>query len=453
MAQETVIDLGLVGGSGQVPDTGIPHWPRQRRWRTGVAACVALLCLTGLAGSSRARWDLGDPLWTATVGAGGFVLGPHSLYPARLGPRAVVALDLATGHERWRLDTIGVLDSVVDVGGGVAAVMSWGLTGESGIQNFRTTFVRDSTGTQVGHAKGRLYAPNVAGQPVLVFSARPPFFAAGCPGADTSCVEITGWDAGTGSMAWHRSVPSGATVIPSMAGDRIDGWAELDASGAITLWDPATGAALGTIEVPADSRVVGYPLVDHDAVLAMLFGPGGVRVTSYRRPALTERWTMNVPVPSVTAEGGGQTSLVACGSDACLTVAGVGTRIIDMATGAAGPLIDKVMIGRLGDGAFLASPLATTVPDRSRPGYVLDRTGQVLAELGVTGLVSWHNSIDAGLLIQVGRDRTGFIIVDREGQRHSLGSVPGTGLTCRAQDEFLACSDLAGVLRVWRLPY
>jgi hypothetical protein len=70
----------------------------------------------------------------------------------------------------------------------------------------------------------------------------------------------------------------------------------------------------------------------------------------------------------------------------------------------------------------------------------------------VTELVDWSDSDGRVLTTQEGPARTDFRVIDDRGTARPLGSVPGTGLTCHARADILACSDPAGTLRVWRLP-
>jgi len=163
-------------------------------------------------------------------------------------------------------------------------------------------------------------------------------------------------------------------------------------------------------------------------------------------------------VPDLTptdGQGGGYWYLWACGPDACMTVNGASTWVIDRSTGVVKTTISRQVIQRLGSGVFLATPLNPLFPSDSPAvpviGFIVDPQGRTRATLTANALVDWSGS-DRALVAVEGRLRTEFQVVDDRGTVRSLGSVPGTGLTCHARADVIACADAGGTLRVWRLP-
>jgi hypothetical protein len=186
-------------------------------------------------------------------------------------------------------------------------------------------------------------------------------------------------------------------------------------------------------------------------------GPEGITLTAYRRPSLGRSWSVVVSdFTPMNGQGEGSLNLSECGPDACMTLSGGSTRVIGLSTGSVAPPIAFEVIQRLGGGVFLASQLhSVSLSGRmgSRVnGFIVDPDGRSLAKLAVVGLVDWSDSGNRGLVTQEGPDRTAFVVIDDRGSLRSLGSVPGTGLTCHARADVLACSDPGGALRVWRLP-
>ena len=85
--------------------------------------------------------------------------------------------------------------------------------------------------------------------------------------------------------------------------------------------------------------------------------------------------------------------------------------------------------------------------------FVLDlRTGATVTTLDHVSGVQWIDSGGRVLLAREGSDRTELIVLDRDCVTRTQGSVPGFGLHCQAMAATLACSDPAGIVRVWPLP-
>jgi hypothetical protein len=127
-------------------------------------------------------------------------------------------------------------------------------------------------------------------------------------------------------------------------------------------------------------------------------------------------------------------------------------RIIETETGRyTDPLPYLVILG-MGDGLFVAGRPSDDAPSPVRNGHVVDHTGRVLATLSDVNLVPWEDSGGRIMVTREGRAGTEFITYGARGGERGLGTVAGTGLSCRARGRFLSCSDRAGALRTWRMP-
>jgi hypothetical protein len=192
-------------------------------------------------------------------------------------------------------------------------------------------------------------------------------------------------------------------------------------------------------------------------VLTAQRGPDGITVTAYARPSLHRTWSVIVPDhTAIDGQGDGYPYVWECGSDACLTVNGGRSWVINHSTGSVSRPIALQLIERLGDGVFLASPLTSQStsdsPGGPIDGFIVDPDGRTSATLKANALVDWSDSGDRALVALEGPQRTEFRVIDDRGVVRSVGSVPGTRLTCHARMDVLACSDPRGVLRVWQLP-
>jgi hypothetical protein len=430
--------------------------PRRRL----LIALLTLVCLLTMAASGLGGPSLGEPLWTGSVSLNGFTVGAHSLYEWRQDGTAAVALDLFTGRPRWSRDITGIPDSIVDLGSGVTVVTTRPPFSDGDRWPGSTiTLVRDATGDRIAEISGDGYAPTVDGQTLVVFSRRfDQPVACGADDAAASCVDITAWDVGTGAVAWKVNLPPNADYLPYLVDGRVEALAELDAEGGVRLRDLSTGAVTGVLSLsPEVSRSQGQITLVRDLVVTAQRGPEGVTVTAYRQQSLDRHWSVVVPDHTVPDDqGDGSLFLSECGPAVCLTVYGVGTWAINTATGSVAKPITFELVGRLGGGVFVGSPVRaeprTNRSIRQTSGFIIDSDGRTVARLMVTELVDWSDSGDRVLTTQEGPARTDFRVIDDRGTARPLGSVPGTGLTCHARADILACSDPAGTLRVWRLP-
>jgi hypothetical protein len=444
-----IIDLGLVGGSEEIG--GGEQVPIRQR-RGFVVAAAVLACLLAVAGSERGRPGLGDPLWTGVVSLNGFGLGPVSLYSAEPDGKRVLSRDLRTGVRRWSLDIIGLPEGTTDLGGGVAAVLARPLSESANDRPpmYTVTFVRESTGAQVAQTIGTVWGPSADGLPSVVFTDRE-LGTEGCTAPEPSCMDVTGWNLATAAAVWRLRLAAGTMAVPSWRDGRMDALAEVADDGTVRLHELSSGAVIGTTVLPTADRQSGQVVLMHDALLTARREPDGIVMTAYRRPSLDRTWSVKVPASAQnTGSRAGWFYVGDCGSVLCLNVDSA-TQFVDVSTGSLTPPVKAEVVSRLGDGVFLGVASDNANP-RAVGAFVIDPAGRIIADFPQGSLVYWDGGHGRAVLMQEGRDRTGFFILDDQGHQRSIGSVPGIDLTCLARGEILACSDPASKLRVWRLP-
>src|SRR5262249_12761768 len=123
--------------------------PRRRR---AVLTAVAVLCAGVLVGSTAQVSPL-RLLWSARIDQGVLSLGAGALYGIRSG-EGVVALSLADGTERWRLDATGTPAGITESGVGQVLVQ----TEPGGTGPVSTTIVDAATGRSHGEYPGAPFA-------------------------------------------------------------------------------------------------------------------------------------------------------------------------------------------------------------------------------------------------------------------------------------------------------
>ena len=84
---------------------------------------------------------------------------------------------------------------------------------------------------------------------------------------------------------------------------------------------------------------------------------------------------------------------------------------------------------------------------------VLDAAdGTQLSYYPDAAILPWPAARGRALLSYEAGQRTQFMALDERGRPRPLGAVDGTGLTCRARADLLACYADDKSVRVWRLP-
>jgi hypothetical protein len=164
----------------------------------------------------------------------------------------------------------------------------------------------------------------------------------------------------------------------------VDALGEIAGDGTVRLRDVSTGAVAATMTPPPEvlSSGDGWIGLFEFGVLIAQRGPDGTTVTAYARPSLNRTWSVTVPGVTATddyCDG----YLWECGSDACLTVNGGRSWVINHSTGSVSRPIALQVVQRLGNGVFLASSLTaesiSDSPGAPIEGFIVDLDGQTTA--------------------------------------------------------------------------
>jgi outer membrane protein assembly factor BamB len=457
-----VIDLGVLDGSGDERRLTGVRLPR--RWRQlFLAAAVAVVCVLTMAGSAIRMAGLGDPLWTGKVSLNGVSIGADTVYTVRPDGRAVLALDIRSGKQRWQLPITDLPDGVVEVGSGVAVVRTHVLdptANNDGWPTFMATFVRIATGEVLNRVEGSVDGPSAPGLPVLIYS-RSGHDCENRP--ERECLDIAGYDVATGrerwrlagghgSLFWATSNHQVAALASLTWGDGVDHEPGPAAPAGITLYDIGTGRKTNEISLPLVDPDTDELTLNNGVFLVLRQDGDRATVVGYTGPSYQQAWSFTVPAPPFDPQVPSRPWVEDCGPDVCLHLGEQRGRVVNVHTGAVSDEIGLNLVGRIGDGVLLATSAYEGAPGKPVIGYVLDPSGHPITQLNVQTQVVWRDDRGRGLVTVEGKDRTGFFVVNEAGRIQNLGSVFGTMLACDAYGDYLACGDPTGKLRVWRLP-
>jgi hypothetical protein len=439
------IELGEVAAAEVTPG---PELSARGR-RALLVALVVIATLFGVAAGRPAQPGLGGPpLWSGTVSLAGFTLGHDSLFSAETNGRVVVARDLRTGRDQWRLDIEALPLQTREVGDGVAAVVTR-LPSPEGEHEPLVTLVDARTGHVIGRTAGSMAGPATFGSR-LVLQHQRTLDTGDCAVWGEPCLDVFTVDTRTGSEVGRRSFPIGAVTFLSHVDGRIDAYAAMDAAGLVTVYDAGSGATLDTYDLKTTNRP--YIVLAPDAMITANRTDDDLTVTAYRRGPLTPLWSTVLRVRGPQDYPTWWFSSEGCGPALCVTVDGR-TVVLDRATGRTLFEFDGLPAITVAGELLVGYHEDPRNPTESHSVFVLDlRTGVTVATLDHVDGVPWPDSGGRVLLAQEGKDRTAFLLLDRSGVSRTLGSVPGFGLHCEAMAATLACSDPAGIVRVWPLP-
>jgi hypothetical protein len=438
------IELGEVTAAEPAPG---PELSARGR-RAMLVGLVVLACLFAVAGARPVERGFAAPLWSGTISLAGFTLGRDSLFSAETNGRVVVAQDLRTGRDRWRLDIDALPLETLEVGDGVAAVITR-LPSPEGEHEPLMTLVDARTGHVIGRTEGSLAGPATSGHRVLLQHQRT-LDTNDCAVWGEPCLDVFTVDTRTGSEMGRRSFPVGAVTFMSHVDGSIDAYAAMDATGRVSVYDAGSGAPLDSYDLNTTNRP--YIVLTPDAMITANRTDDDLTVTAYRRGPLTPIWSTVLTVRGPQDYPTWWFSSEGCGRALCVTVDGR-TAVLDGATGRTMFEFDGLPAITVAGSLLVGYHEDPRNPTQSHSVFVLDlQTGGTVATLDRVDGVPWTDSGDRVLLSQEGTDRTAFILLDGSRAPRILGTVPGTGLQCKAMVATLACSDPAGIVRVWPLP-
>jgi hypothetical protein len=248
----------------------------------------------------------------------------------------------------------------------------------------------------------------------------------------------------------RRSFPRGTVTFTSYVDGGVDSYAAMDDAGRVTVYDAGSGAPIDTYDLATTNRP--YLVLTPDAMITANRTDDDLTVTGYRRGPLTPVWSTVLPVRGSQDYPTWWFSSEGCGRALCVTADGR-TAVLDPATGRTMFEFDGLPAITVGGDLLVGYHEDPRDPVQFHSVFVLDmRTGATVTTLDHVDGVEWSDNDGRVLLSREGKDRTAFILLDRDGVTRTLGSVPGTGLHCQAKAATLACSDPAGIVRVWPLP-
>jgi hypothetical protein len=455
-----MIELGEYGGATPPDREDEGGRPRARRadpgWRIyrrsvvhrAIAALLALVCLLGLSASVSAGWDLNRPHWAVGQIANGFGLAGDSVYLVEAGGEVVTARDIETGDVRWRIRPIETAVSVADLGYGVvgihthARIASSGLASGSGIM-----LVSDGTGQVLLEYTD--LRPTVTIGDRLILMSNQPSIRGDCAD-ETVCTEMVAYDLRARREAWRAPVPIDSFLAHVL--QPVDRLAILLPSGRLAVWHVPTGVLTDTISVTSGGWADAAAVASGVVVTAVRdYEAGDAEVVGYRLDPLRRIWSVTLPVGPIT-DFTGDFAFTGCGPLLCLRVDG-GNTLIDPLSGRVGPHLRADILAHLGGGGLIAVPRPVDgQPARRATVYRLDAAGFARTTYLDASVVDWADANGRALIMQPGRNRTAFTIVDSDGRGIALGSFAATGLNCAARGGFLVCYEPGGQLRAWRLP-
>lgn len=437
--------------------------PSSRTWRPRVTATqrrlLAVLILAAVAliprGSALASTSpLGDPLWTMKVG---FTpqLTPD-LVVVRDGKGGFSALDRNTGRLRFRFlsGSMGMVTQWRSAGP-LAVAMQGELDGDQ----LQVAMVDPVSGRTISVAPGSVVGATRGGDVFLLDASVPADCPVGAPPrpgnriVSVECEQISAIDGHTGARLWQRLVAPGD--LAQYDYDAVTGLIStvsiVDSRGGFALYDAATGAELwhGTIPTAIEealNSVGGAVVVTPDRIVYAYPEGDVVRVTSYARGKATAEW-------SELLDGAAPVSGITCERFLCF-YGDQGTLLLDQRTGA--PALDRPD-GQL---EFLGfdTVAETSLVDQQETTTLFDlRTGRATSRLPIEQYLSWPEGGGRILgLRRVGKAQTLYLSW-ADGRSEALGRIPGStpdpdSAQCSADGDVLACLDLSGMLRVWRLP-
>jgi hypothetical protein len=360
----------------------------------------------------------------------------------------VVARDLRTGRDQWRVDIDGLPLETLEVGDGVAAVVTR-LPSPEGEHEPLMTLVDARTGHVIGRTQGSMAGPATSGHRVVLQHQRT-LETGDCTVWGEPCLDVFAVDTRTGSEVSRRSFPVGAVTFLSYVDGRIDAYAAMDATGRVSVYDAGSGAPLDSYDLNTTNRP--YIVLAPDAMITANRTDDDLTVTAYRRGPLTPIWSTVLPVRGPQDYPTWWFSSEGCGPALCVTADGR-TAVLDRATGRTLFEFDGLPAITVEGELLVGYHEDPRNPTEVHSVFVLDlRTGATVTTLDHVSGVPWIDSGGRVLLAREGPDRTELIVLDRDGVTRTLGSVPGFGLHCQARAATLACSDPAGTVRVWPLP-
>ena len=223
------IELGELTAAEEAPGPELSARDR----RTMLVALVVIAILFGAAAARPAQRGFGAPLWSGTISLAGFTLGHDSLFSAETNGRVVVARDLRTGRDQWRVDIDGLPLETLEVGDGVAAVVTR-LPSPEGEHEPLMTLVDARTGHVIGRTQGSMAGPATSGHRVVLQHQRT-LETGDCTVWGEPCLDVFAVDTRTGSTVDQIGVSGPRRYAVTVRSSSVR-FAVIIASGASTMY-------------------------------------------------------------------------------------------------------------------------------------------------------------------------------------------------------------------------
>jgi outer membrane protein assembly factor BamB len=462
---EPLIDLGEL--SDRVPVDAVDRDPA--RWPRGPLIALVLLLAAGLLVADRAPVRLRTAVTTsyapATYHLAGDVL---YVFDEAYAPTRVKAYHLTDGRLMW--DVVSPRAVAYDQAariGDVTFLVPNPCTAASPVE---TVALDTGSGRELWRREG-IPEERVLGDRLVVMGRPGPSHGCGGLFADVVAPPVF-WDAvevATGRLAWSFQVPHAARVAYDYAdGDHLRYAVMIAADGTATTHDLRTGAATGTLRLPAlalpptpatvpDSTSPVTPDLDVAGDLALMVGrrPGTslIDVVTYDLRTFAPRWTHTVDnMGPDLREGRDYYGAGRCGDRLCLFGSAV-TVVLDPRDGRELWRTRLTMIAAAGDRVLTADPEVPESQDKPS-GLTLHRlrTGRPVADLAGWQVMVGGGDTSPALLGFTARNQTWLALADlRVGEILPIGSATGWYGSCEAGRQYVACRRLDGSVRAWRV--
>lgn len=461
-AVEPLIDLGELVHGEPLPEPADRDPVRPRGMLVTIVALLAAAVLVGDRPPIR-LW----PLLTTPFPPASFQLAGDMLFvfDGPYAPNRVTAYELRGGRQLWQLDsTAGVAyERVVQIGSVTFLVPNPCIAATP----VETVALDSRTGRHLWRRVG-IPEQKVAGTGLVVMGRPGPTYGCGGTVAERGSPPSywDGVEAATGAVVWSASIPQ-ATRVANEDDDDARTSILISPDGTATSRDLRTGRATAQRRFPelalpdrpppiVDGAPDGGPYLTVAGGLAILVGrrpgssPAVVDITALDRRTLQRRWT-SVVVPDGERRhyhygvGG-------CGSMLC-AYGGSDMMLLDPRDGRVRWHTRLAMVAVSDERIILADPNATNGQDPLGGLTMHDlRTGRRTASLDGWRMLAYRSINEPPLLGFTSHNRTWLAEVDLDsGSVAAVGSADGWYGSCDIERGILACRQLDGSVRVWRV--
>lgn len=424
----TVIELGEVS-AGTQPPAARPVRPHDLR--RVLVAVVALLTLLGVTGSARPEPRSMRTLWRAGTSLEPFTLHGDTLYVQRSGRRPVLeARALADGRVLWQAPLDEPVGYVNTEAPGLVLVPTTAQLADGTEQVQNIVALDAATGRERWRHRGELYARTRDTLLLAEWSPR---------GGSVLRLHLTRIADGSDLWSYAPTAPGAASTI-SVAGGTPGDPTDLiliDRSGKVELRDLADGTVKRTGKVPwlsaeADNDSYGYAPAIGDVFFAVAVENGTMRVAAHDLATLRPLWEQ-------FTDDGRLGGLFECGAMLCRGSEQTGIEALDPRTGVARWRSQGWSYGSMLD----ATRMYVESHSGQGNGIVDVRTGEVISRFPTT-MVVMDPAADRLMLLAITREerpRTAVYTLEPDNSLRLAGALPQVGgdQGCQLSGHRLVC--------------